>query len=85
MTDDFTDEVNILDPNPLAEHDEWEQTIKDEGVLISANERYRIRQSATDYPKLWCGTCNVEIPTENTTSLSTFHEAAVLHEAEVHS
>lgn len=85
MNKDIADEVNILDPNPLAEHDEWEQAIKDDGTLKPVNERYRIRQSALDYPRLWCGTCNVEIPTDPTILLSDFLVAAKLHEAEVHS
>jgi len=85
MNEDIADEVNMLDPNPLAEHDEWEQAIKDDGTLKPVNERYRIRQSALDYPRLWCGTCRAEIPTDPTVLLADFLEAAKLHEAEVHS
>jgi hypothetical protein len=87
MSDDIADEVNILDPSPFDEHDEWEQTIKDDGTLKPVNERYRIRQSALDYPRLWCGTCNVAVVTdpEITYLLSVFLTAAKTHEVEVHS
>lgn len=87
MTDDITDEANILDPNPLAEHDEWEQAIKDDGTLKPVNERYRIRQSEFDGPKLWCGTCNAEVSVSSNphNRLSVFLEAAKQHELEVHS
>ena len=85
MSDDIADEVNILDPSPLAEHDEWEQTIKDDGTLVPVNERYRVRQSALDYPRVWCGTCNIPLPMDPTIILVEMLEVAIAHEAEVHS
>lgn len=85
MTDDLTDEANILDPNPLAEHDEWEQAIKDDGTLKPVNERYRVRQSSTDYPRMWCGTCDIPLEHDPTYILAELLEAAKTHETEVHS
>lgn len=84
---DQEDELNL---NPAAEHDEWEQAIKDDKTLIPVNERYRIRQYPTMLEtgfeaELWCGTCNVAIDTEDSALLSVFLEAAKAHEAEVHS
>lgn len=85
MSDDIADEVNILDPNPMAEHDEWEQAIKDDGTLKSVNERYRVRQSPAGVTSVWCGTCNEPVFTINTFDLDHLLEIAKEHEAEVHS
>ena len=82
---DIADEANILDPNPLAEHDEWEQAIKDDGTLKPVNERYRVRQSALDYPKVYCGTCGVYLEAPPSIILADLLETAKQHEAEVHS
>lgn len=82
---DIADDVNILDDNPMAEHDEWEQAIKDDGTLKPVNERYRVRQSATDYPRVWCGTCNISLDNDPTYVLADLLEVAKAHETEVHS
>lgn len=82
---DIADEANILDPNPLAEHDEWEQAIKDDGTLKPVNERYRVRQSANDFPRVWCGTCNQPLEQVLSILLTDLLEVAKQHEAEVHS
>jgi len=82
---DIADEANILDPNVLAEHDEWEQAIKDDGTLKPVNERYRVRQSANDFPRVWCGTCNIPLELVHSILLADLLEVAKQHEAEVHS
>lgn len=79
------DEEDYLNLHPQAEHDEWEQAIKDDGTLKLVNERYRVRQSSTDYPRVWCGTCNIALEGDPTYILAELLEVAKAHETEVHS
>lgn len=79
------DEEDYINPDPNAEHDEWEQAIKDDGTLVPVNERYRIRQSATDYPRVYCGTCDLELEHPYSNLLETLLSIAKAHEEEVHS
>lgn len=84
MTDmyDQDDELNL---NLGAEHDEWEQAIKDDGTLVSVNERYRIRQYPDRAAVVYCGLCDLEIePEEATYDLAELLALAKLHEAEIH-
>lgn len=78
------DEEDYLNPDPQAEHDEWEDTIKIDGTLKPVNERYRVRQSSTDYPRVWCGTCNIALIHDPTYILADLLEVAKTHETEVH-
>jgi len=77
------DEEDYINPNPLAEHDEWEQTIKDDGTLKPVNERYRIRQSPVAGPMVYCGVCDIMLP-PSSWILADLLEVAKTHEAEVH-
>ena len=79
------DGEDYINPDPNAEHDEWEQAIKDDGTLKPVNERYRVRQSALDWPQVWCGTCDIPLERTNTVLLADLLEIAKQHEAEVHS
>lgn len=78
------DEEDYINQDPNAEHDEWEQAIKDDGTLVPVNERYRVRQSALDWPRVWCGTCDIPLPHIHTVELAVLLEAAKEHEATVH-
>jgi len=81
------DEEDELNLNPAAEHDEWEQAIKDDKTLMSVNERYRVRQVDHTFPsvQVWCGTCNAPVEHDPTYNLAVLLEAAKAHELEVHS
>ncbi len=79
---DQDDELNL---NPAAEHDEWEQAIKDDKTLIPVNERYRIRQYSDRAAVVYCGLCDLELePNEATYDLDILLALAKLHELEVH-
>jgi hypothetical protein len=79
------DEDDELNENPLAEHDEWEQAIKDDGTLKPVNERYRIHQFTNSAPRVYCGTCKILLLHDPTYILTELLEVAKQHEAEDHS